>query len=363
MVDVVGLGGGDEDAVDATREPAGQDAAAPRPEAGQDLRQRPLEVGHGRGPGIERLHGVDQDDLPVEPRHMFAEEGLDHMRLVRLVAPLHHRQQRSAPASAAVHPRQRCEGERRRAVEVSGHQEATGRQGGQRARVVLAGLEIGREGLRETARSHFVGVAVRIDGRSQRPPGFRQVVACRQVGEFERLARELGIAFPQQGQVEQPLAGIVDDVERQPAGREEPAPARSRFELDRQAQFRDGAGRFGPPPVVDQRGDVILVLEARHGVVGLMFEEGARDAPRTLCREQGKAPAMHQIVDQGRDEHRLAGARQTGDAEPQRRRQEAGRPPGKRVHRDAGFVGECGQGGQSRAFRSNRPDIGEATPV
>ena len=42
------------------------------------------------GAGIERLQRVDQHDLPVEPRDVLAEERLHHMRLVGLVAPLHH---------------------------------------------------------------------------------------------------------------------------------------------------------------------------------------------------------------------------------------------------------------------------------
>ena len=48
------------------------------------------------GSGIESLHRVDQHDLPVEPGDVLAEKRLHHMRLVRLVAPLHHAPQRAA---------------------------------------------------------------------------------------------------------------------------------------------------------------------------------------------------------------------------------------------------------------------------
>ena len=54
-----------------------------------------FEIGHGAGAGIQRLHGIDQHDLAVEPGDVFAEERLHDMRLVGLVAPLHHGVQRA----------------------------------------------------------------------------------------------------------------------------------------------------------------------------------------------------------------------------------------------------------------------------
>ena len=97
----------------------------------------------------------------------------------------------------------------------------------------------------------------------------------------------------------------------------------------------------------DQRGDVVLVLEARHRIVRLLLEQGARDAAGFLRLEQRQPAAMDQIVDEGRDEHRLAGARQAGDAEPQRRRDKAGRALAQRVERDQRLVGESGERRQS----------------
>ena len=52
--------------------------------------------------------------------------------------------------------------------------------------------------------------------------------------------------------------------------------------------------------VVDQRVDMVLVLEARHRVVRLLLQERARDASRFLRLEHRQAAAMHQIVDQAR---------------------------------------------------------------
>ena len=116
--------------------------------------------------------------------------------------------------------------------------------------------------------------------------------------------------------------------------------AGGRFIFDGQPQLGDGARRVRPDAVVDQRRDMVLVLEARHRVVRLLLEEGAGDAAGFLRLEQRQPAAMDQIVHEGRDEHRLAGARQASDAEPQRRRNEPGRAPGKRVEGDPRLVGE-----------------------
>ena len=64
---------------------------------------------------------------------------------------------------------------------------------------------------------------------------------------------------------------------------------------------------------------MILILEARHRVVGLLLKEGAGDPSGLLCLEHGQAAAMDQIVHQGGDEHGLAGTRQAGNTKAHRR--------------------------------------------
>ena len=88
---------------------------------------------------------------------------------------------------------------------------------------------------------------------------------------------------------------------------------------------------------------MVLVLKARHGVVRLLLEEGARDASGLLRLEQRQAAAMDQIVDQRGDEHRLAGTGQAGDAEPQRWRKQPACPPRQRIQGNSRFVCECRQ--------------------
>src|SRR6202034_4534506 len=61
------------------------------------------------------------------------------------------------------------------------------------------------------------------------------------------LARPFGVAFVEQRQVEQPFAGVVDEIEleaRAPAD-----PTRGALELDRKPQLGDAAGRLRPAPI------------------------------------------------------------------------------------------------------------------
>ena len=80
-------------------------------------------VGHRRRAGVERLQRIDQHDLAVEAGEVLAEERAHHRGLIGLVAPGHHRGER-AVRDRAFAEIERREGQRRRAVEVAGHQEA-----------------------------------------------------------------------------------------------------------------------------------------------------------------------------------------------------------------------------------------------
>src|SRR5690606_28294899 len=67
LVDVVGLSGGEEDAVDLPADQPADRIAVALPEAGEDLGQRRLQVGHGGRAGIEGAERVDEHYLPVQP--------------------------------------------------------------------------------------------------------------------------------------------------------------------------------------------------------------------------------------------------------------------------------------------------------
>ncbi len=64
---------------------------------------------------------------------------------------------------------------------------------------------------------------------------------------------------------------------------------------------------------------MVLIVEARHRVVGLRLKPGAGDPPGGESFENGKTAAAGEAVNQRGDEDGLAGARQPGDAEPDRR--------------------------------------------
>ena len=88
VVQVVGLGGGEEDAVDAAAEDRREPGARAGAEAGEDL-------GHGGAQVLDRARAVvdgaervDQHDLTVEAGEVVAEEGCDDDALVGLEALL-----------------------------------------------------------------------------------------------------------------------------------------------------------------------------------------------------------------------------------------------------------------------------------
>src|SRR5262249_41699541 len=64
--------------------------------------------------------------------------------------------------------------------------------------------------------------------------------------------------------------------------------------------------------------DVLLIVEARDVVIGLRRERGTADASARIGAEKGEATAMDQVVDEGGNEDRLAGASEPGDAETER---------------------------------------------
>ena len=111
------------------------------------------------------------------------------------------------------------------------------------------------------------------------------------------------VALGQQRQVEQPFAGIVHDVERQRALR-----AVVLLVVDHQPQFADVGRRVRPFARLQQRAQMILIGETRHVVVGLRRQPRLCDASCRQRLEHRETPAAGQRVDQGGDEHRLAGA-------------------------------------------------------
>ena len=215
-MEMIGLGRGEHDAVDAWREQARPQAVRSGPEAVEDLGHGAFEVGDRRLAAVQRGEHVDQHDLPVEPREMIAEEGPHYVGLIGLVAPLHHGEERAARKTLLALRVERREGERGRAFKIARHEEASWRQRRQRVSVGAGVAQIGFEQIGKSLRQHLVGRCRRIDlGEGRVPILRRRLPACR-AALLERGPRPLGIVEPEQRQVEQPFARIVDDIDVEP---------------------------------------------------------------------------------------------------------------------------------------------------
>jgi hypothetical protein len=94
VMELIGLGGGEQHLVDARREKRGEPSALPNPEGLEHVSKRVLEILHRSRAGIERAQHIDKHDLPIKPREMIAEEGLNDERFVGFVAPLESRVER-----------------------------------------------------------------------------------------------------------------------------------------------------------------------------------------------------------------------------------------------------------------------------
>jgi len=151
------------------------------------------------------------------------------------------------------------------------------------------------------------------------------------------------VVLAEERQVEEPFAGIVDDVEVELAAAEAAVEERPGLVADGQPELADPPRRIGPDPLVDQVAHVVLVVESRHIVVGLRRQRGAGDASAGISLEQGQAAAMDQVVDEGGDEDRLAGAGKAGHTEAERRRDDAGSPFGEGHERKPRLVGYGGK--------------------
>ena len=248
---------------------------------------------------------------------MIAKERPRHMRLVGLIAARHHRRERAGSNRCLVCERDRSERQSRRALEIARHQEPAGRQGRERIDVVARPLEIGGEQFGDPPRRVLAGLGLRVEPDERRTPFLRKRRAGGGLARRQRLARPFGVALVEQGQVEQPFAGIVDEVELE--ARASPAPAGGALELDGEPQLSDPAGRLRPAAIgAREARQMFLVGETRHGVVRLRFEARPHDAAFGGGGQDRQARARDQVVDERRQEYGLARARQAGDAEAQR---------------------------------------------
>src|SRR5579883_636919 len=147
VMQMVGLGRRKEDLINLWPEQGCEDTAAPCAEGREHIGQRSLKIAHCGRARIECCECVYEHDLAVEAREMVAEKGSYDMRLVGLVAALHHRRKRLKGIDFALLDSKRRKGQSRRAFEVSRHQKAPWGQGGEMIIAGAAGAQIMGEDL------------------------------------------------------------------------------------------------------------------------------------------------------------------------------------------------------------------------
>ena len=192
-------------------------------------------------PSFSGAEHVDEHDLPVEPAEMIAEERPHDVRLIALEAARHHGGERRAPVARLVAEGERTEGEQRRAFEIARQQKAAGPGRVQHMIVGTRRLEIGGKEVRSPQRHLLVLGGIWIDAGEKLAPGFRVRLPARRRRLLHRLGAPLLVAHVEQRQVDQPLAGIVDDVEIEAGDAEGTAQGAGRFELDGDAHLAKGA--------------------------------------------------------------------------------------------------------------------------
>ena len=273
---------------------------------------------------------------------MVAEEWPHHLRLIGLVAVLQHGIKAISPC-CSIWLGQRSKGERRRAFEIAGKQEPAGWQRGERP-MLAAAPEIAGERRSQPLGIGVVGVLEHVGAVefAQKGLGLLGMAGFSRPGQ--RIGAPFGKAQPEQWQVEQPFAGIVDniEIERRGAGHSRPPFGRLVFEHD--AQLRNPARAFRPGRrICRQRRHMLLISETRNGGVWIFGELGADEAPIGQRREAGQASLGQQIMHQRGDENGFSGARQPGHAQPQGRGQDPAGAIGKIGEGNAQFVGDRGR--------------------
>ena len=98
VMQVVGLGGGEQQPVDAARQDGSTASVlAPGRKQREDRLHGALQIGAARAaPALTRRERIDQHDLPVEAGEVIAEERLHDVRLVALEAARQHGAERAA---------------------------------------------------------------------------------------------------------------------------------------------------------------------------------------------------------------------------------------------------------------------------
>jgi len=146
--------------------------------------------------------------------------------------------------------------------------------------------------------------------------------ARRRGGKCQRFGGKGSVILIEERQVDQPFARIIDDIQMQLRKTDDALQQRSLLIFYCDAEFGNAAGAFRP---CRRRGQkipkMILIIEARHAIVGLRLEVSADDPMLGVGGKKRQTASRDKVTDKGGYENRLTGTRQSGDAETYGRRQ------------------------------------------
>ncbi len=319
MVQVIGLGGGKQDAVHAlAAQKPGKKRGSSGPERPQETGERLAQIIERTRPGMDRPQHIHQHHLPVDAGEMGAEKRFHHLRLVGVEAAGEFARQRAARGWPR---RQRRKGQGGRSFEVAGQEEPARRTVGKPG--LARGLQIGGPIAREARGDRFVKPRGRVGGGQ---PRAKCLCLCPPLGAGQRLCRPGGEILVQQGQIQQPFAGVIDDIEMHDARSRQARQQAARPHPQRQAQFRHRPGAVWPVRAgAGQAVQMRLEVEPRHRVIGLGLQKGRLDPARPRRVQPGHPAPVQQVRHQRGDEHGLARAAWARDPQPDHRLEEQAR--------------------------------------
>ena len=166
---------------------------------------------------------------------MVPEERFDHDTLVGIEAALHLAIHRAARGT--VLRRQGREAERGRAFQIARHQEPA--RGKCRQPGLAAFLQVAPEQFSQGVGGRLVMRRVGGDTAERRQEVLAEGCTCRGGGGIQSSLGPFGVSDFEKRQVQQPFAGIIDDVEMHRPGSRDHREETRGANLDRQAQLAD----------------------------------------------------------------------------------------------------------------------------
>ena len=206
MVNVIGLGGRKEDFLNAALAQEAHETPDPaRAKRGENISHDPAQVFDRFRAGMDRAQRIYEHDLAVDTRKVIAEERTHDLAFIGLISALKFARD---GAARRMPFRQGGKGQNRRAIKRPGQQETARRAVGKPRGP--CGVEIRCIALRQRFCRWFIEFCGAVKAIQSGKEFSRLRPRARGA---QRLRRPFSIGFFHQRQIEQPFAGIVDDIQ------------------------------------------------------------------------------------------------------------------------------------------------------